>query len=86
MATGLRKVHGGFDFSMEEGGVTLKRLQTNLSERQIATGVGGGEEKKRKRGSVLGLLALLKSLRRKRLLLESVSDKDGVRDDHRKSR
>ncbi|KAG6872613.1 hypothetical protein C0995_008358 [Termitomyces sp. Mi166 len=34
MSTGMRSVHRGFDFSMEEGGVAMQRMQTNLSERR----------------------------------------------------
>lgn len=34
MATGLQFVHRGFDFSQEEGGVAIQRIQTNLSERR----------------------------------------------------
>lgn len=35
MSTGMRSVvHRGFDFSTEENGVAMKRMQTNLSERR----------------------------------------------------
>ncbi|GLB34568.1 putative cation transport ATPase (P-type) (TC 3.A.3) family, type IV subfamily protein [Lyophyllum shimeji] len=34
MSTGVRSVHRGFDFSTEEGGVAMQRMQTNLSERR----------------------------------------------------
>lgn len=34
MSTGIRSVHRGFDFATEEGGVAMKRMQTNLSERR----------------------------------------------------
>jgi len=34
MSTGIRSVHRGFDFSTEEGGVAMRRMQTNLSERR----------------------------------------------------
>ncbi|KDR73672.1 hypothetical protein GALMADRAFT_251453 [Galerina marginata CBS 339.88] len=34
MSTGLRSVHRGFDFSTEENGVAMQRMQTNLSERR----------------------------------------------------
>ena len=35
MSTGMRSVvHRGFDFSTEENGVAIKRMQTNLSERR----------------------------------------------------
>jgi phospholipid-translocating ATPase len=33
MATGIRSVHRGFDFSMEENGVAMRRIQSRLSER-----------------------------------------------------
>ncbi|PPQ72461.1 hypothetical protein CVT26_003714 [Gymnopilus dilepis] len=36
MSTGLRSVHRGFDFSTEEGGVAMQRMQTNLSERRLS--------------------------------------------------
>ncbi|KAL0570141.1 hypothetical protein V5O48_011819 [Marasmius crinis-equi] len=32
MSTGLRSVHRGFDFNTEEGGVSMRRMQSNLSE------------------------------------------------------
>jgi len=34
MSTGQRSVHRGFDFATEEGGVAMRRIQTNLSERR----------------------------------------------------
>jgi len=35
MSTGMRSAgHRGFDFSTEENGVAMKRMQTNLSERR----------------------------------------------------
>lgn len=34
MSTGLASTHRGFDFSTEEGGVAMRRIQTNLSERR----------------------------------------------------
>ncbi|KAF6763732.1 phospholipid-translocating ATPase [Ephemerocybe angulata] len=34
MSTGVTSQHRGFDFSMEEGGVAIQRMQTNLSERR----------------------------------------------------
>ncbi|KAG6864192.1 hypothetical protein C0991_011668 [Blastosporella zonata] len=36
MSTGMRSVHRGFDFSTEEGGVAMQRMQTNLSERRAS--------------------------------------------------
>ncbi|KAF9469392.1 hypothetical protein BDZ94DRAFT_1244343 [Collybia nuda] len=34
MSTGVRSVHRGFDFSTEEHGVAMRRMQSNLSERR----------------------------------------------------
>lgn len=34
MCTGERTVHRGFDFATEEGGVAMRRMQSNLSERR----------------------------------------------------
>lgn len=37
MASGMRSVHRGFDFITEEpGGVAMRRIQTNLSERRTS--------------------------------------------------
>ncbi|KZP18285.1 phospholipid-translocating ATPase [Athelia psychrophila] len=37
MSTGLASVHRGFDFATEEGGVAMRRIQTNLSERRASS-------------------------------------------------
>lgn len=37
MSTGVRSVHRGFDFSTEENGVAIRRMQTNLSERRLSS-------------------------------------------------
>jgi len=37
MSTGIRSVHRGFDFSTEENGVAIRRMQTNLSERRVSS-------------------------------------------------
>lgn len=34
MSTGIRSTHRGFNFAMEENGVAMRRMQTNLSERR----------------------------------------------------
>lgn len=34
MSTGVRSIHRGFDFATEEGGVAMRRMQSNLSERR----------------------------------------------------
>ena len=53
MATGIRGVHRGFDFATEEHGVTIQRIQTNLSEKRQSKRdlreKGGKEGKKRLR-------------------------------------
>ncbi|KAF7322236.1 Phospholipid-transporting ATPase [Mycena chlorophos] len=50
MATGLRTFHHGFDFSTEEGGVAMRRIQTGLSEpRQSRVSLANGPK-----GSRLG--------------------------------
>ncbi|KAJ2916976.1 hypothetical protein MD484_g3448, partial [Candolleomyces efflorescens] len=36
MSTGVTSQHRGFDFSMEERGVAIQRLQSNLSERRMS--------------------------------------------------
>ncbi|KAF7295629.1 Phospholipid-transporting ATPase [Mycena indigotica] len=47
MATGLRSLHRGFDFSAEEGGVAMRRIQTGLSEaRQSRVSLPGGKERR----------------------------------------
>jgi phospholipid-translocating ATPase len=37
MSTGIRSRHRGFDFAVEEGGVAMRRIQTNLSERRASS-------------------------------------------------
>ncbi|KAF9449587.1 phospholipid-translocating P-type ATPase [Macrolepiota fuliginosa MF-IS2] len=37
MSTGARSVYRGFDFSTEENGVAMRRLQSNLSERRASS-------------------------------------------------
>lgn len=34
MSTGIRSMHRGFNFAMEENGVAMRRMQSNLSERR----------------------------------------------------
>ncbi|THG99827.1 hypothetical protein EW026_g2586 [Hermanssonia centrifuga] len=57
MSTGLRSTHTGFDFAMEENGVALRRLQSNLSSRSQPV------EHKRRRSL---LHSIGRSIRRKR--------------------
>ncbi|KAJ7574583.1 hypothetical protein C8J56DRAFT_1172699 [Mycena floridula] len=37
MSTGLRSVHRGFDFATEEGGVAMRRMQSNLSQIRLSS-------------------------------------------------
>ncbi len=37
MSTGARSIHRGFDFSTEENGIAMRRLQSNLSERRASS-------------------------------------------------
>ncbi|OCH92242.1 phospholipid-translocating P-type ATPase [Obba rivulosa] len=59
MSTGLRSVHRGFDFATEENGVALRRLQSNLSERQ-------SEQQTKRRKRHVPSFSLPRSLRRKK--------------------
>ncbi|KDQ61077.1 hypothetical protein JAAARDRAFT_124991 [Jaapia argillacea MUCL 33604] len=52
MATGIRSVHRGFDFATEEGGVAMRRMQTNLSSRRQVN-LLSSPTKRRKRGGSL---------------------------------
>lgn len=49
MATGVQSVHRGFDFSQEEGGIAIQRIQTNLSERRLKRISEGESESKGRR-------------------------------------
>ncbi|KAK7694056.1 hypothetical protein QCA50_003632 [Cerrena zonata] len=65
MSTGVRSsVHRGFDFAMEEDGPALRRLQTNLSERNAPA--IGAERRKRNASSLIPSFSLSKSIRRKK--------------------
>lgn len=75
MATGMNLIHRGFDFSMEEGGVAIQRIQTNLSERRRSVRMSqthvplGGEKATttgHKRGHTRHLFHLPRSLRKKK--------------------
>jgi hypothetical protein len=67
MATGLTSVDRGFDFAMEEGGVEIKRIQTNLSERRFGESAAPGRRKGEK-GK--GTLKRLFPMRRKSKMLK----------------
>ena len=60
MATGQRSQSRGFGFSAEEGGVEMRRIQSNLSGRS------GPQVGSRRKGSTL-LKSLKRPLRRKKL-------------------
>lgn len=60
MATGTRSQSRGFDFSTEEGGVEMRRIQSNLSGRS------GTAQGTRRKGTTL-LKSLRRPLRRKKL-------------------
>ncbi|CAE7183194.1 unnamed protein product, partial [Rhizoctonia solani] len=71
MATGVRSTgNRGFDFCSEEGGVAIRRMQSNISERQRARleGLSDDEEDGRKRKGSLRILpaAMRRSLRIKK--------------------
>lgn len=69
MSTGLQLTPSrGFDFSTEEGGVAIRRIQTGLSERHQEGVVGPSHpptSRKRTRGSIHLFPALARSMRRK---------------------
>ncbi|KAJ4486160.1 phospholipid-translocating ATPase [Lentinula aciculospora] len=65
MSTGIRSVHRGFDFSAEEGGPAMRRMQSNLSERRANSQPGLPKAKSVSKRSI-GVLSLPKSfLKRK---------------------
>ncbi|TDL24691.1 phospholipid-translocating P-type ATPase [Rickenella mellea] len=64
MSTGLRTMHrgfGGFDFSTEEHGVAIRRMQTDLSEKRINALTG---QTRKRSGS--RLFSLKRSIRKKK--------------------
>lgn len=62
MSTGIRSVHRGFDFATEEGGVAMRRMQTNLSERRQSS----RNLPSLRQGSPKRSMRLFTSLRRKK--------------------
>ncbi|KAK0464027.1 phospholipid-translocating ATPase [Armillaria novae-zelandiae] len=46
MSTGIRAVHRGFDFATEEGGVSMSRIQSHLSEKRMSSRKKSVDEKK----------------------------------------
>ncbi|TRM59267.1 hypothetical protein BD626DRAFT_508768 [Schizophyllum amplum] len=64
MATGMRSVNRGFDFATEENGVSMRRIQTNLSERR-ASSRHLPQTHKPKRDSTLSHVFSLRRLRKR---------------------
>lgn len=66
MSTGQVSVNRGFDFATEEGGVAMRRMQSNLSERrQSSRHLPLNEEDPKKRKGSLRLFSLRRAGRRK---------------------
>jgi len=63
MVTGLQSVHRGFDFVTEEDGVSMRRIQSNLSERHAAKRLG--RQNKQRTGSTGLFPSLRRSLRKR---------------------
>ena len=61
---GLQSTHRGFDFASEEGGVHIRRMQSNLSERRIRALDGEGLKSDSRQNPIRRSLALFPSLRR----------------------
>ena len=65
MSTGMRSVHRGFDFATEEGGVAMRRMQSNLSEQRQSRRSLPLAEREPKRKSSLRLFSIRRSTRKK---------------------
>ncbi|KAG6843812.1 hypothetical protein H0H87_000218 [Tephrocybe sp. NHM501043] len=71
MSTGMRSVHRGFDFSTEEGGVAMQRIQTNLSERRtsdrnLATTTNQNTNRNRRHGTLGHVFSVRRGFLRKK--------------------
>jgi phospholipid-translocating ATPase len=70
MSTGVRSIHRGFDFSTEENGVAMRRMQSNLSERrQSSRNLATQTEPttlRTRRGTLGHVFSVPKSFRRKK--------------------
>lgn len=64
LTAGARRRDHGFDFSQEEHGVAIRRMQSNLSEREAA-GAGQPRSPLRRKGSAM-LATLTRSMRKGR--------------------
>lgn len=82
MSTGARSVHRGFDFSTEENGVAMRRLQSNLSERRASSRnvafLPSDSAPKKKRSNVL---SVGKSFLRKKASLKKNHSKEHSKDE-----
>ncbi|KZT27329.1 phospholipid-translocating ATPase [Neolentinus lepideus HHB14362 ss-1] len=56
MSTGMRSAHRGFDFATEEGGVAIRRMQSNLSERRQSQLFSSSSSKRKRNGSLVSTL------------------------------
>lgn len=65
MSTGVRSVHRGFDFATEEGGVAMRRMQSNLSEQWQSRRSLPLSDREPKRKSSLRLFSIRRSTRKK---------------------
>ena len=68
MSTGQISVHRGFDFATEEGGVAMRRMQSNLSERRQSSRhlpLNEEDQDPKKRKGSLRLFSLRRAGRRK---------------------
>ena len=76
MSTGERSVHRGFDFSTEENGVAIRRMQTNLSERRQSSrnlaDVPETETLRQRPGRVSHVFAPRNFLRRKTTITKNI--------------
>ncbi|KAF5369202.1 hypothetical protein D9615_009962 [Tricholomella constricta] len=78
MSTGTRSIHRGFDFSTEEGGVAMQRMQTNLSERRQSRGnLATATEQNTHRNRRGGALGHVFSVRRGFLRKKASSSAEG---------
>lgn len=79
MATGLQSVHRGFDFATEEDGVSMRRMQSNLSERHAARRNGSDLNPRKRTGSISLFPSLRRSMRKRSKLLGSPPTDSGAR-------
>ncbi|KAJ3576886.1 hypothetical protein NP233_g123 [Leucocoprinus birnbaumii] len=83
MSTGARSIHRGFDFSTEENGIAMRRLQSNLSERRASSRnlnvLPSESMPKRKKGRVLSVGKNF--LRKKASLIKPHHTKDQSKDE-----